>query len=351
MAALALEGIRVTFVSQDGGRYTAIDDTTLRVAPGEFVSVVGPTGCGKSTLLNVAAGLLQPSAGGTSVFGERLSGLNRKAGYLFQSEALMPWRTALQNVTVGLEFRGADPAQATAQAEEWLRRVGLGGFGGRYPHQLSGGMRKRVALAQALILDPEIILMDEPFAALDIQTRHLMENELLELWSANRKSVIFITHDRKAAIEKGRAMMSDAGLSGVEHNYPGEVSSGMRRRVEIVRALMNDPKALLLDEPYRALDSLTKSVMHEALLEIYYKNKVTIFFITHDLEEAISLSDRVVVMSAGPESHPIGEFAIDLPRPRDVAEIRLTPRFIELHGLIWAAMKEEVLKSYARQRQ
>ncbi len=176
----------------------------------------------------------------------------------------MPWRTALQNVTAGLEFRGIETERRKREAESWLQRVGLRGFGDRYPHQLSGGMRKRVALAQTLILDPEIILMDEPFAALDIQTRHLMENELLELWSANRKSVVFITHD---------------------------------------------------------------------------------------LEEAISLSDRVVVMSAGPESHPIGEFVIDLPRPRDVAEIRLTPRFIELHGLIWRAMKEEVLKSYARQKQ
>jgi NitT/TauT family transport system ATP-binding protein len=262
--ALALEDVRVTFVSQDAARYTAVSETTLRVAPGEFVSVVGPTGCGKSTLLNVAAGLLQPSSGRASVFGQALAGINRKAGYLFQSEALMPWRTALQNVIVGLEFRRRDSRQAVQQGEEWLRRVGLGGFGGRYPHQLSGGMRKRVALAQALILDPEIILMDEPFAALDIQTRHLMENELLELWSANRKSVLFITHD---------------------------------------------------------------------------------------LEEAISLSDRVVVMSAGPESHPIGEFLIDLPRPRDVAEIRLTARFMELHGLIWGAMRQEVLKSYARQKQ
>src|SRR3954471_20863913 len=261
--ALALEDVTVTFVSPDGGRYTAIRDTSLRVAPGEFVSVVGPTGCGKSTLLNVAVGLLQPSAGGVRVFGEPLSGLNRKAGYLFQTEALMPWRTALQNVTAGLEFRGVDPDEGKERGEAWLQRVGLRGFGGRYPHQLSGGMRKRVALAQTLILDPEIILMDEPFSALDIQTRQLMENELLELWSADRKSVIFITHD---------------------------------------------------------------------------------------LEEAISLSDRVVVLSAGPDAHPIGEFAIDLPRPRDVAEIRLTPRFIELHTLIWGAMREEVLKSYARQQ-
>jgi NitT/TauT family transport system ATP-binding protein len=261
--ALALEDIRVTFVSQDGARYTAIRDTTLNVAPGEFVSVVGPTGCSKSTLLNVAVGLLQPSAGNVRVFGEPLSGLNRKAGYLFQTEALMPWRTALQNVTAGLEFRDVDPAQARRKAEEWLQRVGLRGFEDRYPHQLSGGMRKRVALAQTLILDPQIILMDEPFSALDIQTRQLMENELLEIWSANRKSVVFITHD---------------------------------------------------------------------------------------LEEAISLSDRVVVLAAGPESHPIGEFAIDLPRPRDVAEIRLAPRFIELHTRIWHAMKAEVLKSYAQQQ-
>ena len=261
--ALALEDITVTFVSQDGGRYTALRDTTLRVAPGEFVSVVGPTGCGKSTLLNVAVGLLEPSAGSTRVFGELLQGLNRKAGYLFQTEALMPWRTALHNVAAGLEFRGVERDESLSKANQWLQRVGLAGFGGRYPHQLSGGMRKRVALAQTLILDPKIILMDEPFSALDIQTRQLMENELLELWSANRKSVVFITHD---------------------------------------------------------------------------------------LEEAISLSDRVVVLSAGPEAHPIGEFQIDLPRPRDVAEIRLTPRFVELHSLIWRAMKEEVLKSYAQQQ-
>ena len=264
-AALALERISCTFIArEDGaGRYTALKDATLVVAPGEFVSVVGPTGCGKSTLLNVAAALLDPSAGTVRVFGELLAGINARAGYLFQTEALMPWRNALDNIIAGLEFRGLARETALDQGNEWLKRVGLGGFGDRYPHQLSGGMRKRVSLAQTLILDPQILLMDEPFSALDVQTRQLMENELLELWSADRKSVVFITHD---------------------------------------------------------------------------------------LEEAIALADRVVVLSAGPAAHPIGEYVIDLPRPRDVAEIRLTPRFVQLHTEIWHAMKDEVLKGYAQQR-
>jgi NitT/TauT family transport system ATP-binding protein len=262
VAAVSFEHITCTFASRSGGgSYTAVKDASISIGEGEFVSIVGPTGCGKSTLLNVAAGLLRPSSGTIRVFGEPLAGINRRAGYMFQSDALMPWRNALANVTAGLEFRGVAREEARRRGEEWLARVGLEGFGDRYPHQLSGGMRKRTALAQMLILDPKILLMDEPFSALDIQTRQLMENELLDLWSANRKSVIFITHD---------------------------------------------------------------------------------------LEEAISLSDRVVVLSAGPATHPIGDFSIDLPRPRDVQEIRLSPRFIELHDRIWHAMKEEVLKGYAQ---
>jgi NitT/TauT family transport system ATP-binding protein len=252
----------VTFRLAGAGTFTAVKDASLAVADGEFVAIVGPTGCGKSTLLNVAAGLLAPSAGHVKVYGEHLAGVNSRAGYMFQADALMPWRNTLDNVIAGLEFRGVSREAALGRGNEWLRRVGLGGFGKRYPHQLSGGMRKRVALAQMLILDPQILLMDEPFSALDIQTRQLMENELLELWSADRKSVVFITHD---------------------------------------------------------------------------------------LEEAIALSDRVIVLSAGPACHPIGDHAIDLPRPRDVAEIRLTPRFIELHAKIWHSMKEEVLRGYARQ--
>jgi NitT/TauT family transport system ATP-binding protein len=265
-AALALDRITCSFTppERDKPAYVAVRDATLVVGDGEFVAVVGPTGCGKSTLLNVAAGLLTPTSGGVTVFGEALTGINRRAGYLFQAEALMPWRSARDNVMAGLEIRGLASNECIARADEWLRRVGLSGHGHRYPHQLSGGMRKRAALAQVLILDPEILLMDEPFSALDIQTRQLMENELLALWAADRKSVVFITHD---------------------------------------------------------------------------------------LEEAIALADRVVVLSAGPGSRMIGEFAIDLPRPRDVSEIRMTPRFLKLYGDIWRILKDEVLKGYVQAQQ
>lgn len=263
--ALLLKDITCTFVSRDdpNQRYTAVANSTLSVAPGEFVSVVGPTGCGKSTLLNIAAGLLAPSSGAVESFGEPVNGVNKRSGYMFQGEALLPWRCALDNVVAGLEFAGVERAQACEQGREWMKRVGLSGFEDRYPHQMSGGMRKRTMLAQTLIRDPDLILMDEPFSALDIQTRQLMENEVLELWMAKRKAVLFITHD---------------------------------------------------------------------------------------LDEAIAMSDRVVVLSAGPGTHPIGEFVIDLPRPRDVAEVRMLPRFIELHGAIWAVLRDEVLKGYAQQK-
>lgn len=265
-AAIELTDVECTFVSQDSGEmthYTAVKGVNLSIADGEFVSVVGPTGCGKSTLLNMSAGLLEPSHGTVRIFGEPLVGLNRRAGYMFQADSLMPWMNAVDNVAAGLIFRGEPKESAREQAMQWLKRVGLSGFETRYPHHLSGGMRKRVAMAQTLIMDPDIILLDESFSALDIQTRQLMENELLDLWAAKRKAVLFITHD---------------------------------------------------------------------------------------LDEAIAMSDRVVVMSAGPASHPIGEFVIDLPRPRDVAEVRVTPRFIELHTAIWNVLREEVLKSYERNR-
>ena len=230
--AVRLSGLDITFHLEGGSRYQAVTGIDLSVREGEFVSVVGPTGCGKSTLLNAAAGLLAPSAGTVSIFGKPLAGLNRRAGYLFQQDALMPWKTALENVAVALEPMGVPADEAREKARNWLARVGLRAFVDRYPHMLSGGQRKRVALAQMLIRNPEILLMDEPFGPLDAQTRQIMGNLLLDLWSKDRKALMFVTHD---------------------------------------------------------------------------------------LEEAIALSDRVVVMSAGPAAGIVADYAVTLPRPRDIA--------------------------------
>ncbi len=258
--AISLAGIDITFALKDGGRYQAVKGVDLSVAPGEFVAVVGPTGCGKSTLLNAAAGLLQPSAGKVGILGEGLAGINLKAGYLFQLDALMPWKTALQNVAVALEPQGVPAREAEERARAWLARVGLRAFTDRYPHMLSGGQKKRVALAQVLIRDPKILLMDEPFGPLDAQTRQIMGNLLLDLWAQDRKAVMFVTHD---------------------------------------------------------------------------------------LEEAISLSDRVVVMSAGPAAGIVGDYRVPLSRPRDIADIRLDRDFHEIHRQIWQTLKVEVQKAYA----
>ena len=259
--AVALQDATVAFRLAEGRVYTAVEKANLTVAPGEFVAIVGPTGCGKSTLLNVAAGLLAPAGGSVRIFDGPLTGLNRDAGYLFQADALFPWKTAIDNVAIGLEIDGVARTEALARAQRWLDQVGLGGFAGRYPHMLSGGQRKRVGLAQVLIRDPKILLMDEPFGPLDAQTRQIMGNLLLELWNADRKAVLFVTHD---------------------------------------------------------------------------------------LEEAIALADRVVIMSAGPGARIIGDWRVQLPRPRDIMEVRLDKEFHSLHREIWSVLKEEVLKGYAQ---
>jgi sulfonate transport system ATP-binding protein len=260
-AAVALDDVVVAFNLAPAGIYTAVERATLHIGDGEFVAIVGPTGCGKSTLLNVTAGLLTPAAGKVNIFGKPLSALNLQAGYLFQSDALFPWKTAIENVAIGLHVAGVAADDAQARSKEWLARVGLDAFADRYPHMLSGGQRKRVGLAQVLIRDPKILLMDEPFGPLDAQTRQIMGNLLLDLWTADRKAVLFVTHD---------------------------------------------------------------------------------------LEEAIALSDRVVIMSAGPAARIIGDWRVPLSRPRDTSEVKLDPAFHELHREIWQKLKAEVLKGYAR---
>jgi len=227
------------------------------------VSIVGPSGCGKSTLLNIIAGLQPANGGRVEVFGEPLTGLNSRAAYMFQPDALLPWKTVLDNIQFGLTLRGKDRRETTLLARTWLERVGLNGCGDPYPYQLSGGMRKRAALAQSWIVEPDLVLMDEPFSALDVHTRLRMESEILALWAESAKTVVFVTHD---------------------------------------------------------------------------------------LEEAVALSDDVFLLSAGPRSRVVGRYAIDLPRPRCLIDIRTESRFHEVYRTIWNDLRQEVLKSHERSR-
>lgn len=258
--AIQLRGVYKRFQSPKGQVFTALRDINLTVNAGEFCAVVGPSGCGKSTTLTLISGLEQPSAGEVDVLGSPVHGIDRNVGFMFQTDAVFPWKSVLENVAVGPRFRGIGRAESRRRAQDWIQRVGLSGFEDHYPHQLSGGMRKRVALAQTLINGPQILLMDEPFSALDVQTRTLMENELLTLWSSTSASVVFVTHD---------------------------------------------------------------------------------------LEEAISLADRVVVITAGPGTVK-GSYPIDLPRPRNVTEIRFDPHFVQLYHQIWEDLRDEVVISYER---
>jgi NitT/TauT family transport system ATP-binding protein len=251
--AIRLAGASKTYVSASGS-YTAITDVDLVVRPGEFVSVVGPTGCGKSTTLSLVSGLHPATTGTVEVHGIPVTGIPDGLGYMFQTDAVLPWRSVLDNVAAGPRYRGVDKAEARDRAREWVAKVGLGGFESYHPHQLSGGMRKRVALAQTLINEPKVLLMDEPFGALDVQTREYVQDMLLDLWAGSGAAVVFVTHD---------------------------------------------------------------------------------------LTEAIALADTVVVMTAGPAT--VKEVVtVELPRPRSVEEIRLTPAFTDLYRRVWESLRDEV---------
>jgi NitT/TauT family transport system ATP-binding protein len=261
-AVIELKHVSKEFVKPSGEIHTVLQDIDLRIYKGEFCSIVGPTGCGKSTALGLIAGFDQPTAGKVHIQGNPLEGINPLAACVFQANNAFPWKTVVDNVSLGLRLRGVKKTEAFGEARKWIEKVGLSGFENHYPSQLSGGMKKRLALAQCLIVQPEILLMDESFSALDVHTRSLMESELLSIWEETSASVVFITHD---------------------------------------------------------------------------------------LEEAISLSDRVVVLTAGPAASIKGDYHIDLPRPRNVSEIRFDKEFMRLHEQIWGDLRDEVMKSYAQQ--
>ncbi|MCP9629172.1 ABC transporter ATP-binding protein [Rhodopseudomonas palustris] len=199
-SAIELTHVARRFVTPTGDVLSALEDFDLSVAPGEFCAIVGPTGCGKSTTLGLIAGLAKPQAGRVTLFDAPVEGVDRRVGFVFQQDAVFPWRDVLHNVMAGPLFRGVKKQQAEAEARDWIARVGLKGFEHHHPHQLSGGMRKRVALAQTFINKPQVLLMDEPFSALDVQTRELMQEELLQLWAEAKAAVLFVTHDLDEAI-------------------------------------------------------------------------------------------------------------------------------------------------------
>ena len=256
MAAIEFKSVGLSY-----GSHRALHNLSFEVPRGQFVALVGPTGCGKSSVLNLVVGLLKPTAGGVYIEGRLLESISRHAAYMFQTDALLPWKTARENIMLGPLLRGVAKDEAIKDAKLWLERVGLRGLGDRYPSQLSGGQRKRVAMAQALINRPPMLLMDESFSALDVQTRALMETELLDLWQELRATVLFVTHD---------------------------------------------------------------------------------------LEEAIAMADRLLLLSAGPNATIKADYPVRLPRPRNVAEARFIPGFAELYGTIWQNLKEEVMATYGR---
>jgi len=196
---LSIESVRKEYQVR-GKRVLALDSVDLSVAEGEFVTIVGPSGCGKSTLLNLIVGLLRSSSGRIVFRGDAINGICTKIGYVTQKDNLLPWRTLRENVEIALEIRGIEKTTRRNQAEELIGRVGLSGFESHYPHELSGGMRQRANIIRTLIYDPELILMDEPFGPLDAQTRIVLQDQLLKLWSASRKTIVFITHDLIEAI-------------------------------------------------------------------------------------------------------------------------------------------------------
>jgi len=294
-SALEFDRVSRDFTMPDGRRYRALDEISFAVSAGSFVAIAGPSGCGKSTLLNIAAGLLTPSSGRVRVDGEPLDGLNRRATYMFQQDALLPWKTVRDNVALGLMLSGVTRAGAHARADAWLARVGLSAFAAHYPSQLSGGMRKRVTMAQNWIIDRGMLLMDEPFSALDVHTRLRMETELLALWEG-----------RSADQPPPRLRRSAVASAKAE-------------------------RLALQDAGGRAFQAS--------------RDRKTIVFVTHDLEEAIALADEVVVLSAGPAARVVARHPVTLDRPRDLMELRTSAAFVDLYRALWVVLREEVIRS------
>lgn len=245
---IEIRDIGRTFNTRDGGTFEALKDVTFSVQDKEFFSIIGPSGCGKTTLLKMAAGLIRPTAGSILIDGAAVTGPGDDRAMVFQSFVLLPWSDVLTNVGFGLEMRGMSRRESREAAKPFLERVGLTRFADHYPHELSGGMQQRVGLARALAVAPDILLMDEPFGALDAQTRQLMQEDLMRLWDSEQKTVIFVTHSMDEA-----AYLSDRVL--VMDTHPGTV-----------REILDVPLPRPRDESMRrssVFSDLTSHMWHE----------------------------------------------------------------------------------------
>jgi NitT/TauT family transport system ATP-binding protein len=259
---LQVSGVSHVFNASDPTKVNPVlDDVSFDADAGEFISIVGPSGCGKSTLLTFVSGLESPSSGLVRIDGSSVSHVRRDVGFVFQRDALLPWRTVEQNVALGLKYRGVSRSETKSRVADWIQRMGLAGMEDRFPSQISGGQRKRASIAATLVCEPRVLLMDEPLSALDVQTRSFIETDILEQWQ--------------------------------------KVSDSQ-----------------------------------------------TVLFVTHDLEEAITLSDRVIVLSRGP-GRIIADYKIDLPRPRDIWQIRTTEKFREYFSALWSHLSDEVVPTRA----
>jgi NitT/TauT family transport system ATP-binding protein len=268
---LEYRGVTMRFTDAAGKSLTAVQNVSLAVRDGEVVSLIGPSGCGKSTLLNIGSGLTAPSEGQAFVDGERVNGPNAHVAFMLQKDLLLPWRSIAENIMFGVEIQGLPVAERKRRAQAWLATLGLSDFANHYPHQLSGGMRQRVALARTLAVDPTVLLLDEPFSAVDAQTRMVLQRELAQTLQRAKKTALLITHDLIEAV------------------------------------------------------TLSDRVLERELAQTLQRARKTALLITHDLLEAVTLSDRVLVMSKRP-GHIIDEIAIDLPHREDPIARRADPK-------------------------
>lgn len=246
---IEMKGVSKTFVQRIGGNYKALDNITLTIKKGEFVSVLGPSGCGKSTVLNLVAGFDTQTEGTIEVNGKKVTGAGADRVVVFQEHGLFPWLTVLGNVAFGLKQKGIPKKERHELAMEQIKSVHLSRFADRYPHELSGGMKQRAAIARALAMDPEILLMDEPFAALDEQTRLILHKELEEIWMRTRKTILFITHNiREAVILSDRVIVMSTRPGTIKKEFTVQAARPRDTADPLLHHVENAAMDVLADE-------------------------------------------------------------------------------------------------------